>query len=164
MPPRPRPSRSDAPAPDEAIAADAVVLEVGGLRCWLPMGSVAEVGRPPLLTRVPGVPSWVAGVANWRGRVLAVLHLADLLAEDAAPDRRPRLVVVEADGVRVGLLVDRVVGVAALHRHRVAALPPGMVPAAARLLLGAVDTPDGPVVGLDTAAVLGLRHELPGRA
>ena len=52
-----------------------VLVRLGGCRYALPMASVAEVGRPPGLTRVPGLPSWVAGVANWRGRVLAVLDL-----------------------------------------------------------------------------------------
>ena len=32
--------------------------------------SVAEVGRAPVVTRVPGLPTWLAGVANWRARSL----------------------------------------------------------------------------------------------
>ena len=41
--------------------------------------AVAEVGRLPKLTRVPGTPEWLSGVANWRGRILAVLDVRPLL-------------------------------------------------------------------------------------
>jgi len=55
------------------VVEEVVLVRLGGCRYALPMSAVAEVGRPPSLTRVPGLPAWVAGVANWRGRVLAVL-------------------------------------------------------------------------------------------
>ena len=85
---------------------DVVVVRLGGCRYALPMSAVAEVGRPPVLTRVPGLPAWVAGVANWRGRVLAVLDLRSLLGAATPPlDRRARLAVLTRDGERVGLLV-----------------------------------------------------------
>ena len=74
---------------------EVVVVRLGGCRYAVSMDAVAEVGRPPVLTRVPGLPSWVAGVANWRGRVLAVLDLRPLLtAGPALLDRRGRLVVL----------------------------------------------------------------------
>ena len=56
-----------------------VMLRLGGARYAVGMSAVAEVGRLPKLTRVPGTPIWLAGVANWRGRILAVLDVRPLL-------------------------------------------------------------------------------------
>ena len=139
-----------------------VVVRLGGCRYALPMSSVAEVGRPPSLTRVPGLPAWVAGVANWRGRVLAVLDLRSLLAADPGQlDRRGRLVVLHHDGVRVGLLVEAVTGGAELDPE---ALEPALahLPAATgSLLSGQVTDADGPYGVLDLDAVLALAESLP---
>ena len=90
---------------------EVVVVRLGGSRYALPMEAVAEVGRPPGLTRVPGLPTWMAGVANWRGRVLAVLDLRPLLAAPVAElDRRARLVVLRRGQVAVGVLTEGVEG------------------------------------------------------
>jgi purine-binding chemotaxis protein CheW len=108
------PASADArPEATPTPTAEVVIVRLGGCRYALPMPAVAEVGRPPSLTRVPGVPAWVAGVANWRGRVLAVLDLRPLLsAETTQLDRRGRLVVLTRNGVTAGLLTEGVEGTA----------------------------------------------------
>ncbi len=64
----------------------------------LPVGAVREIVRLPDVTRVPGLPAFVAGLANVRGRVLAVLDLRPLLQLDAP--RGERLVILDGDGRR----------------------------------------------------------------
>ena len=139
-----------------------MLVRLAGCRYALPMAAVAEVGRPPGLTRVPGLPEWVAGVANWRGRVLAVLDLRSLLAEEAALlGRRGRLVVLSQDGIRVGLLVESVTGGAVVDP---AALeqPLASLPASAgSLLAGQVTDAEGPYGVLDVEAVFALSSTLP---
>ena len=49
----------------------AVVVRFGGSRYAVDMACVAEVVPVPVTSRVPGCPRWLAGVVNWRGRVLA---------------------------------------------------------------------------------------------
>lgn len=150
-------ARPEAPAP----TAEVVVIRLGGCRYALPMPAVAEVGRPPFLTRVPGVPNWVAGVANWRGRVLAVLDLRPLLAaEPTSLDRRGRLVVLTRNGVTAGLLVEGVEGTSDLD-------PEGVEPSLAHfpavsgaLISGQVTDTGGPVGVLDLEAVFGLADTL----
>ena len=139
-----------------------IVVRLGGCRYALPMASVSEVGRPPALTRVPGLPAFVAGVANWRGRVLAVLDLRSLLAGATGPlDRRGRLVVLQHSGVRVGLLVE---GVAGGAEHDPETLEPALahLPASTgSLLTGQVTDAEGPYGVLDLDAVLALADQLP---
>ena len=42
------------------------------------MGEVTEILDPPDFTRVPGVQSWVVGIANVRGSLLPLMDLKDL--------------------------------------------------------------------------------------
>jgi purine-binding chemotaxis protein CheW len=139
-----------------------VVVRLGGCRYALPMSAVAEVGRPPALTRVPGLPAWVAGVANWRGRVLAVLDLRSLLAaESGSLDRRGRLAVLSHGGVRVGLLVESVAGGAALDLETVEPSLAHLPEQTSALLSGQVTDAEGPYGVLDLDAVFGLADTLP---
>ena len=142
--------------------SELVVVTLGGSRFALPMSGVGEVGRPPGLTRVPGVPAWVAGVTNWRGRVLAVLDLRPLLGLPAEPlDRRGRVLVLSCGGASAGLLVERVIGTVP---HDPAALEPvlaSLQSSTAGLLAGQVTDAEGPCAVLDLDAVFALSATLP---
>jgi chemotaxis signal transduction protein len=147
-------------AAEEAAAADAVVVRLGRGRYAADLASVAEVGRVPTVTRIPGVPHWLAGVANWRGRLLPVLDLRPLLDSEVAPlGAQARLVVLCADGVTAGVVVDAVEGTRPLGD--VDELPTALTGAAVQLLGGQVPLEDGPVAVLDVPAVLRLRDQLP---
>jgi purine-binding chemotaxis protein CheW len=107
------------------------------------------------------VPAWLAGVANWRGRILPVLDLRALLGAEQAPlETRARLVVLATDAATVGLLVDGVEGTTAIAAD-VAPFPPGVQGSVAVLVSGQLPREDGPVAVLDVAAVMRLRDGLP---
>lgn len=149
-------------AQDVGSAQDHVVVRLAGCRCALAMPDVAEVGRPPSLTRVPGLPDWVAGVANWRGRVLAVLDLRGLLAgPGAGAGRSGRIVVLTRAGVSVGLLVEAVEGTLEVQPDDVEAALLHLPARTAALLSGQVTDADGPCVLLDLGAVFALADTLP---
>jgi purine-binding chemotaxis protein CheW len=146
----------------DARPDEVVVVLLGGCRYALPLTAVAEVGRPPALTRVPGLPAWVAGVANWRGRVLGVVDLRSMLAGDPEVlDRRGRLVVLNRGAVAVGLLTEGVEGTATVDT--VALEPPlaHLPGTAAALLTGQVTDARGPLGLLDVDALFGLADALP---
>lgn len=144
-------------APDEVV-----VVRLGGSRYALAMSSVAEVGRPPSLTRVPGMPAWLAGVANWRGRVLAVLDLKPLLtATDVTLDRHARLVVLNRGGIPVGLLIEGVDGTHLLDPELVEPVLAHLPGSASVLLAGQTTDAEGPCGVLDLDAVFRLPDSLP---
>ena len=150
------------PAADDAAAdSDAVVVRLGASRFAVALASVAEVGRVPAITRVPGMPGWVSGVANWRGRVLPILDLRALLGASGGPlGGSARLLVLAADGVSVGMLVEAVEGTAAVNEGA-EPFPAALTGVAAELLAGQLPHADGPVAVLDVAAVLRMRDALP---
>ena len=129
-------------------------------RFALPMDAVAEVGRMPAVTRVPGTPSWVSGVANWRGRILGVLDLRELLGVSRTDTHEPRLVVLARNGATVGVVADRVDGVIEVDEE---SLEPALLtlPAEAGALLeGQITDEIGPVGVVDAGAVFALRHRV----
>ena len=76
-----------------------------------PMGEVSEVLHEPRFTQLPGVKSWVKGVANLRGRLLPVMDLCGFFGHEvSAPRKQRRVLVVEHNEVFAGLLVDEVFG------------------------------------------------------
>lgn len=142
--------------------SDAVVVRLGSGRFAVPMASVAEVGRVPAVTRIPGLPAWVAGAANWRGRVMPVLDLRELLgaaADDA--DRMSRILVLTTAAATVGLLVDEVESTTGIAEEDIAPFPAALPTAGSALLAGQIARGDGPLAVLDTDAVMRLRENLP---
>jgi len=154
-------------APASATATEETVLvRLGGSRYGLPVRAVAEVGRLPALTRVPGLPEWVAGAANWRGRVLAVLDVRPLLEAPRAPvDRRGRMVVLTSRGVQAGLVVEGVEGTLDVDPSAVEPPLASLPGRTAALLCGQLTDPveglEGPCGLLDLAALFALADELP---
>ncbi len=90
-----------------AVAQSFLTVQVGDERFALPAADVAEVIRPPAVTRVPLGPSSLVGVANLRGAVMPVVSLHALLGSKGAPSETARVVVIDR-GAPVGLMIDKV--------------------------------------------------------
>jgi twitching motility protein PilI len=76
-----------------------------------PMGEVSEVLHEPRFTLLPGVKSWVKGVANVRGRLLPVMDLCGFFGHDLTAIRKQRrLLLVDHQEIFAGLTVDEVFG------------------------------------------------------
>jgi len=96
-----------------------VAFALGGTRLLTGMEQITEVVDPPPLIRVPGAKSWLLGVANLRGQLVTVVDLGALVygAVSAQPLRMQRLLVAQVQGVPVGLVVDRVLGLRRLEKE-----------------------------------------------
>ncbi len=144
-----------------AAAPEAVVVRFGRSRYGVAMSDVAEVVSVPRITRVPGTPEWLTGVVNWRGRVLAVLDLRSVIGHDQSPlPSSARVVVISADGIEAGLIVEAVSGLLSADAGPVEPVPATVGSAASELITGLVDD-QGPLALLDVPAVLRLRASLP---
>jgi purine-binding chemotaxis protein CheW len=89
-----------------------VVFHLGRSEFAAPIAQVLEIIRIPGLTRMPRAPHFVAGVMNLRGKVFPVVSLRRRFAmEEIEPGPQARVMVVEAQGQVLGLLVDDVMEV-----------------------------------------------------
>jgi purine-binding chemotaxis protein CheW len=103
----------------------------------IPVTQVREVIRVSDITRVPQAPEHVRGVANLRGRILAVVELRSRLGlppVDLTP--RSRVVVVEVRERVLGLLVDAVSQVTKVPQASVVPAPDEVVSTDADYLTG----------------------------
>lgn len=86
-----------------------VVLRLGADRYAVPITSVREILRVGRITPVSTAPSFVRGVINLRGVIVAVLDLRVFFGLEPGPvGPGSRVIVAEGDGMSVGLLVERV--------------------------------------------------------
>ena len=104
-----------APAPiasGSRTAADEsqlVVFELGDEGYGLDIATVYEIIRHQPVTAVPQAPSFVEGVINLRGRIIPVVDLRRRFGMGQGElTKASRIVVCEAAGTRVGLVVDGV--------------------------------------------------------
>lgn len=105
-------SASALPAAKEIQAIwSGVAFRIGDNKFVAPISEVAEVIPVPNYTIVPGVKSWVRGIANVRGRLLPVMDLGSFL-QAAKSEKEPsqRILVVDKNEMYSGLVVDEVMG------------------------------------------------------
>lgn len=88
-----------------------VGFTLAGQRLVAPMAEVAEILSVPMCTRLPGVKSWVRGVANVRGRLLPLLDLEAFFGGSLHGNRkRHRVLALEYGDMFTGLIVSEVHG------------------------------------------------------
>lgn len=100
--------------PDDNAQADdwrGIGFRLAGRTFVAPMSEVDEVLTLPTYTKVPGVKSWLNGVANIRGRLLAVIDLGLMLGDvSSAKSNKRRLLAIRKDDLYSGVIVDEVLG------------------------------------------------------
>ena len=70
---------------------------------------VTEIIGVQQITVVPRVPSYIKGVINIRGKVIPFMSISNRFGiEERAFDERTCIIVVNFNGVAVGIIVDRV--------------------------------------------------------
>jgi chemotaxis signal transduction protein len=139
----------------EAGARAVVVVRLGEAEFGVPVTRVREVVRAPAATPVPFTTPAVRGIASVRGEIVPVLDLAARVLGAPAPGAARLVVVSDAAGAPVGLLVDRVVGLADPLDATRQAPPEAEAAAPAGLITGVLAPADAPAITLlDLDAVL----------
>lgn len=109
----------------------ALIVRVGTQEYGIPVEQVRGVVRQETLTRVPGAPETVRGIANVRGAVVTVLELSVLLGIGRAVTI-PSIVLLEHGTRLVGITVDVVRDVRVFEPGKSAAVsdafPSGITP------------------------------------
>lgn len=86
-------------------------FKLAGKRLIAAMNEVAEILPPPATIRVPGVTSWVKGLANIRGNLMPVLDMNKFLNSPAIDKRSDsRVLIIDRNGIVAALLVEEVFG------------------------------------------------------
>jgi purine-binding chemotaxis protein CheW len=106
--------------------------------------SVQEIIRLPKMAKVPRTPPYVDGIANLRGVVLPIIDVRTRFGMDRVEETdRTRVLVIDIDGVKTGLRVDRVKQVTRVLRSDIEPPPPAIHGATADYLEGVVKLDKG---------------------
>ncbi|MGA2144069.1 MAG: chemotaxis protein CheW [Bryobacteraceae bacterium] len=118
--------------------------------------SVQEIIRLPKMAKVPRTPAHVDGIANLRGVVLPVIDMRTRFGMERAQETdRTRVLVVDIDGVKTGLRVDRVKQVTRVLRSEIEPPPAAIRGTSSDYLEGVVKLDKGQriVMALNAAHV-----------
>ncbi|OQX81139.1 MAG: chemotaxis protein CheW [Candidatus Omnitrophica bacterium 4484_70.1] len=86
-----------------------VSFKIGEEEFGVPINQVKEIVRLVHITPVPKAPSFIEGVVNLRGQILAVIDLAKRLQlKGKSRSEKTRIIVVELNNNTVGMIVDEV--------------------------------------------------------
>ena len=119
----------------DATLRSCISFSIGGDAYAIDAADVREIHRRPRITRVPGAPDGLLGLAALRGAVTPVVSLARLLGGVDAPGPQARLILLSGGatlGPAIGLAVDRVGALSRLAAPETAnETPPGAAPGVA---------------------------------
>lgn len=86
---------------------------------------VQEINRMTDIAKVPNAPPYLEGVINLRGRVIPVVNLRKRFGlGDKESDERSRIMIMDLQGVTMGLVVDSVSEVLRIPFNTVDPTPP----------------------------------------
>jgi len=81
----------------------------------VPLPKAVEIGRQPVITPLPNLPRWVLGVSNIRGEIISMVDLKAFFEIPTVKHRRDRrFIVLHSPEVKVGIVVDRILGIFSL--------------------------------------------------
>jgi purine-binding chemotaxis protein CheW len=96
--------------------SDFLTFRLRQLQYGIPVSCVREIFPLPEINPVPEAPGDIVGLLNWRGKVLPIMHLDRRLGHAMQPCRlSDRVIVIEWQGIQVGVIVDRVDDVLAVE-------------------------------------------------
>ncbi|MBC7920405.1 MAG: purine-binding chemotaxis protein CheW [Ferruginibacter sp.] len=89
-----------------------IVFKQGQEEYGLTIDQIKEVVITPPITRMPQTPSFVKGVANIRGNIIAIIDLEEKFGLRSPSDEAPSVghytLVVESEEFKIGILVKEV--------------------------------------------------------
>lgn len=132
-----------------------VVCVVAGERYGIDVSRVHEIIRLPAITALPGAHPSMSGVINLRGRIIPIMDLRDRFGlAPAEPTRLSRIVVADAAGVQIGLVVDGVDEVVHLDASTIEPTPTLTAGTGPDHLSGIARVTDGLIILLDLDRLL----------
>lgn len=126
----------------------------------IPLLSVKEVIQKPEVTAVPNMPAHFEGMVNLRGQILGVFNVRKKLAAQSKPANESQsnevVMVIEKNGVSVGMVVDEVTRVLHPNSDMIRAAPLKEDDPARAFILSVIQTGDDLVLVVDANQLLDL--------
>ena len=114
-----------------------VVFSLSSEEYGVPITQIQEIIRLPEITRVPGASGFIEGVINLRGRIIPIIDLRGRFGLGRKErTEKNRIVVADAVGQTVGLVVDGVSEVLQVSGEQIDPIPPSLASVDSEYLSG----------------------------
>jgi len=121
---------------------------------------VQEINRMKEITRVPNTPPYVEGVINLRGKVMPVINLRNKFGlDDKDSDSHSRIMIMDIQGITMGLVVDAVSEVLRIPANVVEPTPPMASNISTEYIQGIAKLEDRLIILLDIDMLVGKADE-----
>jgi len=101
-----------------------VIFQLTDEEYAIPIIQVHEIIKPTDVTRIPGMPDFVEGVINLRGKVIPIIDIRKRFRlQQKKADEETRVIVVDVGEHTVGLIVDSVTEVLRLSLESIDPVP-----------------------------------------
>lgn len=132
-----------------------VIFTLEGQHYGIRIESVESIIKMQPITELPHVASYILGLTNLRGKVLPVLSLRTRFGlPDQEPTKNSRIIVIRADQVEAGLIVDGVTEVEMLPASSIEPAPAITTLANTRYMYGIAKLGEKLIILLDLVKVL----------
>jgi purine-binding chemotaxis protein CheW len=138
-----------------------VVFDLANEHYGVDISIVESIIKMQHITTVPHAPRFVEGLTNLRGAVLQVIDLRKrfgLLAKDVSQETR--IVIVEVDGTRVGMIVDAVTAVLRVPEGTVEPPPSTVTAVDSTYIAGIAKVDERLVILLDLGKVFSTEEQI----
>jgi purine-binding chemotaxis protein CheW len=136
-----------------------VVFSLGREEFAVDVNQVREIIRMEEITRMPKSPPFVEGIINLRGQIIAVIDLAKRLnLPSTERTDAHRIVVVETEDLKVGMIVDSVSEVTSVAEEEIEPPPTLASDATTPFILGVVKRDKRLIILLDLSKLLSLEE------
>ncbi|MCX8026279.1 MAG: chemotaxis protein CheW [Thermodesulfovibrionales bacterium] len=137
-----------------------VTLTLGDEEYAVDILKVQEINRMKEITRVPNAPSYVEGVINLRGKVIPVVNLrAKFGLMDKEKDDKTRIMIMDIQGITMGLIVDSVSEVLRIPTSIVEPTPPMASNISSEFIKGIAKLDERLIILLDMDRLLGKSED-----
>jgi purine-binding chemotaxis protein CheW len=137
-----------------------VVFKVGTQEFGLSIFQVERILRYEQPASLPNAPSFLEGVLPYGGGVVAVVDLRKRLDLPATQREETRVMVLELEDQKVGIVVDMVVEVLHVDTRTITPPPPLVRGLAAKYISGLLSQPERTIVVLNAAKLLSSKERL----
>ncbi|HSR89868.1 MAG TPA: chemotaxis protein CheW [Gemmatimonadales bacterium] len=137
-----------------------VIFQVGSQALALSIFQVERILRWEQPATLPNAPAFLEGVLPYGGGVVAVVDLRKRLDVPATQQEETRVMVLELEDQRVGIVVDAVSEVVRVDARTITPPPPMVRGLAAKYITGILSQPDRTVVVLNAGKLLNSKERL----
>jgi purine-binding chemotaxis protein CheW len=137
-----------------AAGDQVLIVEIGEAEYGINAAMIKEIARMVETTPVPEAPTYVVGAIDYRGQLVIVVDLGARLAlGPSLAALSSYIVIVDSDGKRAGLVVDKVRDVIDLEQEFLMG-PPADLSMPEELVAGAYEIDDRLLLLLDVTPVV----------